>query len=694
MIKVSEKAEKVIQKIVEEADVDKDKVLKKIEEIQEDLSGFITEEGAANIVAKNLGVSIEREEPEVRKLLIEDVSEGMSNIDIVGRVSRTFEPTEFERKDGSKEKVANIVLMDKTGEIRTVLWGKMTKLVSEGTLQKGTPVRLERVYVKKGQDGSNELHLNPRAEVEVDTTDERAEDLPPVSDTKVKISELDTSYEFVDIVGRVIAISEPREFERSDKSKGKVATVRIIDETGQCRVSLWDEKAEKTNEIEQGDAIKLENATVREGLQDTIELSITRRSRIIQNPPEEEVEQLPEFEKKLLKIEEVEPDMPVLDLAAKVQRKTSPKEFTRDDGSSGRVMNIVLGDETGTIRASFWDDMVDIGKKLSPGDIVLLENARSSTGLRDRPEIRVGQRAEVEINPEGLDVDEMEAERLRASDIEEGLDSIEIIGRVVETSEVSEFTREDGSEGKVASLTIGDETGTIRTTLWEDKTSILENLEKGDIIKITDAYSVSGDYGGPEVHVEKSGEVDLDPEVDRSIPSVDDIGRGLSDLSRTEIEKIKEDSQAKIKGTIVKVFERQPIFNVCPHCGRNLGTGDSEELCEKCEEVVEPEHRAVINMIVDDGSDNIRVVAFGELAEELLGKTAEEISNALTGGLEISDVFKDTDLEGRKIIISGNVRRDDYFDQLEIRSREIEFPNPIEETKRILERIEGEKISS
>lgn len=694
MIKVSEKAEKVIQKIVEEADVDKDKVLKKIEEIQEDLSGFITEEGAANIVAKNLGVSIEREEPEVRKLLIEDVSEGMSNIDIVGRVSRTFEPTEFERKDGSKEKVANIVLMDKTGEIRTVLWGKMTKLVSEGTLQKGTPVRLERVYVKKGQNGSNELHLNPRAEVEVDPTDERTEDLPPVSDTKVKISELDTSYEFVDIIGRVIAISEPREFERSDKSKGKVATIRIIDETGQCRVSLWDEKAEKTNEIEQGDAIKLENATVREGLQDTIELSITRRSRIIQNPPEEEVKQLPEFEKKLLKIEEVEPDMPVLDLAAKVQRKTSPKEFTRDDGSSGRVMNIVLGDETGTIRASFWDEMVDIGKKLSPGDIVLFENTRSSTGLRDRPEIRVGQRTEVEINPEGLDVGEMKAERLRASDIEEGLDSIEIIGRVVETSEVSEFTREDGSEGKVASLTLGDETGTIRTTLWEDKTSILENLEKGDIIKITDAYSVSGDYGGPEVHVEEGGEVEVDPEVDRSIPPVDDIGRGLSDLSRTEIEKVKEDSQAKIRGTIVKVFERQPIFNVCPHCGRNLGTGDSEELCEKCEEVVEPEHRAVVNMIVDDGSDNIRVVAFGELAEELLGKTAEEISNALTGGLEISDVFKDTDLEGRKIIISGNVRRDDYFDQLEIRSREIEFPNPIEETKRILERIEGEKISS
>ncbi len=691
-MRMNEEAEKVVQKIVEETDISEEEVLEEIEEIQDDLSGFITEEGAANIVAKNHNVSVEREEPEVRKLLIEDVSEGMSNIDIVGRVSRVFEPTEFERKDGSKGKVANLVLMDKTGEIRTVLWGKMTKLVSEGELQKGTPVRFERVYVKKGQDGSKELHLNPRGEVEIEPADERVEDLPPISDEPVKISDLDPSAEFVDIVGRVIAVSEPREFERSDKSKGKVATLRIIDETGQCRVSLWDDKAEKTKDIEQGDAILFENATVREGLQDTIELSITRRSRIIQYP-DEEVDQLPEFEKKLLKIEEIEPDMSVLDLAARVQRTTSPNEFSRDDGSTGRVMNVVLGDETGTIRASFWDDMVDIGKELSPGDLVLLENARSSTGLRDKPEVRVGGRASVEVNPEGMEVGEMESKMVRVSDVEEGLDSIELVGRVVDTSDVSEFTRDDESEGKVGSLTLGDETGTIRVTLWEDKTSILENLEEGEIIKIKDAYSVSGDYGGPEVHVEEQGEVVLDPEVDRSVPAVEDIGSGLSDLSRMEIGEVEQDSQVKVRGTVVKVFERQPIFNVCPHCGRNLGSEDSEEFCDECDEKVEPEHRAVINLILDDGTDSIRVVAFGDLAEDLLGKTAEEVSNALTGGLELSDVYSDTDLEGMEIIVSGTVRRDDYFEQLEIRAREIEFPDPIEETKRILEKIEGGKIS-
>ncbi len=685
-MKVDEEAEKVIEKIVEEADVTEDEILEEIEEIQDDLSGFITEEGAANIVAKNHDVSIEREEPKVSKLLIEDVSEGMSNIDIVGRVSRTFEPTEFERKDGSKGKVANIVLMDKTGEIRVVFWGKMTKLISEDELQKGTPVRFERVYVKKGRNDSKELHLNPRAEVEINPDDERVEDLPPVSDAKTKISELDPKSEFVDILGRVIAVSEPREFERADKSTGKVATLRIIDETGQCRISLWNEKAEKTEGIEPGDVLLIENATVREGLQDTIELSVNRKSRIIKNPDEEETDQLPEFERKLLKIEEIEPDMPLLDLAAKVQRTTSPKEFTRDDGSSGRVMNVVLGDETGTIRASFWDDMVDIGKELSAGDVVLLENARSSTGLRDRTEIRVGRRTNVEVNPEELEVGDMEAKKVRISDIEEGLDSIEIIGRVIETSEVKEFTRDDGSEGKVASLTIGDETGTIRITLWEDKTKALKNIEAGDIIKITDAYSISGDYG-PEVHVEEQGKINIDPEVERSVPPVEKIDKGLADLSRTEIEKVEENSQAKVRGTIVKVFERMPIFNVCPHCGRNLGKSDSEELCEKCEEVVEPEHRAVVNIIVDDGTDNIRVVAFGDLAEDLIGKKADEVSNALTGGLELSDVYEDVDLEGREIIVSGSVRRDDYFDQLEIRAREIDFPNPIDETERILERI-------
>ncbi len=492
---MDEETEKIIRQIVDETDLGREEVTEKIERKQEELSGFITAEGAANIVARNQGITPEREEPEVRKLLIEDLSEGMSNVDIVGRVSRIFEPREFERKDGSKGKVANIVLMDKTGEIRTVLWGKMSKLVSEREIQKGDIIQIRGAYIKRGQSGNPELHLGRRGQVEVHPDDERTEDLPSLSDVKIKIADLDSNLEFVDIVGRVIAVTAPREFERSDKSVGKVSTLRIIDETGQSRVSVWGDKADQVEDIEQGDAVKLESASVREGLGKTPELHIDWRSRIVKSPEPEEVEKLPEFEKKLLKIEEIEPDMPVLSLAAKVQRTFPVKEFDREDGSSGRVMNVVLSDETGTIRASFWDEMVDDGKKLSPGDVILLENARSALGLRDRPEVRIGRSTKIKINPESIEIGEMKPTQIKLSGLEEGLESIEVAGRVVNLSEVKEFTRSNKSEGKVSSFTLGDDTGTARVTLWGSKADMANRIEEGDIVKIEEAYSVSGNYG-------------------------------------------------------------------------------------------------------------------------------------------------------------------------------------------------------
>lgn len=686
---MEDKVEQIIQQIMEEADAEKKELTEKIEEKQEELSGFITPEGAATIIARSYGIIPERKEPEVRKLRIGDLSEGMSNIDIVGRIERIFEPREFERRDGSKGKVANLTLMDKTGKIRTVLWDKMVDLVAEEEIQKGTSMRLEGAYVKKGRNKSPELNIGRRGRVEIGPTGERAEDLPPMPDTKVKISSLDPSSDFADVVGRVTAVTAPRKFERSDGSEGKVASLRIVDETGQARVSLWGNKAEQAEKIGQGDAVRFENASVREGRQNVAELHINWRSRIIQNPPPEEVENLPKLEKRLLKIEEIEPDMPTLDLAARVQRTFPPSEFSRDDGSTGRVMNSVLADETGTIRISFWDDMVEIGQNLSSGDVVLLENARSSVGLRDRPEIRVGRRTDVKINPEDIEIKEVKPRRVKMSELEEGLDSLEAVGRVIDFSEIREFTRSDGSEGKVASLTLGDQTGTAEVTFWGPKTETLNELEAGDIIEITDSYSVSGNYGGVEIHVGSQAKVEIDPTVEEDLPSVSEIKEKSSKKGRVKIGKAEEGSQIKIRATVVRIFQRRPFFNICPNCGRSLGREGPESLCEKCGEIVEPDHKVVTNMIVDDGTENIRVVTFGKLGEKLLGKTADEISEALAGGTGLTDFYEGLDLVGREVIFTGRVRRDDYYDQLELRARSLDFPDPKDEARSILGKIKA-----
>lgn len=678
----------IIQEVVEETGVDREELLEKVKAKQEELGGFITPEGAATIVARSYGVIPEREEPEIRKLRIEDLSPGMSNIDIVGRVMRVYEVREFERKDGSKGHVANLIIQDNTGQIRVALWGNQTLIVAEEELEKGGVIRLQGAYVKRGRNGKPEVNMGNRGDIIIDPEDERVEDIPEIPEAQVKISELNTNLLEVDVVGRVIAITEPRTFERSDKSTGKVASLVIADETGQTRVSLWDEKTDIVQEISQGDAIKIENAYVRKGWRDKPEINVGWQGRVMLNPPQSEISELPEFGGKILKIEEIEPNMPTLDIVARVRRIFDEKEFERDDGSKGKVMNLILEDETGTIRASFWDDMVEKIQGITQGEVIMIENARSKIGWRDQAEIQVGRQAEIEINPKDIEIEELESARIKLGELEPGLDTLEAIGRIIDITDKREFTRSNGDEGKVASFTLGDETGISNVTLWGDKTKCLDDISIGDVILIEDCYSTLGIQGQPEIHIGRQGNIKIIKDMDGDIPSLEELKKEIEAIESVSIGDITEEGkQVQIQGTIVQAFHRRPIFDICPECGRSLGNVDSSLLCEECGKIVTPEHRVVVNVIIDDGTGNIRAVAFGKVGERLIGKPVNEIFQEFQDSSEISDLYEEFDLTGREIRVIGITRRDKYFDQIELRMNEIKPIDPKQEVKKLLERV-------
>jgi len=76
----------------------------------------------------------------------------------------------------------------------------------------------------------------------------------------VKIGDLNTiedEGEEVDIIGRVINLFEPNEFQRDDGSTGLVRSAEVADDSGVVRISFWDEKAESS--LNMGDAVKIEN---------------------------------------------------------------------------------------------------------------------------------------------------------------------------------------------------------------------------------------------------------------------------------------------------------------------------------------------------------------------------------------------------------------------------------------------------
>lgn len=678
--------EQMVKKILESSKLGHDELMTRIRNKQEELSGFITLEGAANIVARELGIIFEHKEPEVRALHIEDLIPGMSKVDIVARVARIHEPREFPRPSGRPGWVGSLLLQDGTGQIRLTLWDDKTSLIKEGKLQKGTIVRVQNAYVRQGLDEQPELSLGMRGTIVANPDDPRVKELPPLVEVEVKVADLKQEMTEVDILGRVVAVSECRVFERPDKTTGKVSTLMLMDSTGQVRVSLWDDWAEFSKNLKRGEAVKLENAMVRPGLRGSIELSLGSRGRLILNPPE--AAELPELVERPLRLNEVEAGMPALDLAARVKRKLPPHEFRRDDGSADRVASVILADETSTIRASFWGAAVDIALKLQLNDVVLLRNAYSRAGLGGRVEVHVGKATRVEVNPPGVIVGEPKPARVKIGELEPNMDALEVVGRVIEITKPREFTRPDGRRGKVASAIIGDKTGTTRVSLWHEQADKVECMRIGDVVMLLDSYSTLGPFGQPELHLGGRGRLELNPAVEEELPPADVLKVTAPRGERVNIAEIeKEGMRVQIRGTVVQVFHRRPIFDTCPNCGRSLGSVDTSLLCEECGKVVTPEHRVVLNFLLDDGTDNIRVALFGKVAERLLGMNAQQVFSLHKSTPDLAEFYEKLKLVGRELVITGTTRQDKYFNQLELRGSEVGVPEPKGEAKSMLEKV-------
>ena len=86
-----------------------------------DLSGLITKEGAALLVANELGIKLNNT---VRRPSIKDLQSGMKNVSVTGRIFRISDVTGFKKSDGSAGKVANVFIGDETGFVRIPLWNE------------------------------------------------------------------------------------------------------------------------------------------------------------------------------------------------------------------------------------------------------------------------------------------------------------------------------------------------------------------------------------------------------------------------------------------------------------------------------------------------------------------------------------------------------------------------------------------
>jgi ssDNA-binding replication factor A large subunit len=140
----------LLDRICRASGVAKDEVERRVEAKRAKLSGLISKEGAAQIVAAELGVSFENEQ-----LKLSELVQGMRKANVVGKITRVFPIREY-KKNGREGRVANFLLGDETSNVRVVLWDENhIKLIADGKIKEGDVVQISSGGVRNG-----ELHLS------------------------------------------------------------------------------------------------------------------------------------------------------------------------------------------------------------------------------------------------------------------------------------------------------------------------------------------------------------------------------------------------------------------------------------------------------------------------------------------------------------------------------------------------------
>ena len=274
--------------------------------------------------------------------------------------------------------------------------------------------------------------------------------------------------------------------------------------------------------------------------------------------------------------------------------------------------------------------------------------------------------AHIIANELGVKIFEAVSGKLKIKNILPGMRSVDTEGRVIAAYPVKEFKTES-REGKVGNFILGDDTGTIRVTLWNDITDNLSKIKAGDIVKIKSAY-VRENQGRKEIHLGEKGALQINPP-----------GVAIEEFKevRKKIAELKEgDQRIELLGTIVQVFN-PTYYEVCPECRKRAKSESGAYLCPEHGKV-EPDSSYVINVLLDDGSGSMRVACFGKQADSLI-----ENLLAMKDKPELFETAK-SDLLGSIVKITGSARKNNLSGALDFIARNIDLsPDPEEELKQM-----------
>lgn len=186
----------------------------------------------------------------------------------------------------------------------------------------------------------------------------------------------------------------------------------------------------------------------------------------------------------MVKIKNLSSSSRKVNLIVKVLDIEPERQVKSRSGREFRVADAKIADESGAMKLTAWEDMID---KISPGDILKIQNAyvneyRGALSLnigkygkyeildKDSPEAQFEINEEYILNPNPTPREKGEqgpAKYIKVKDLEKVSRGINIKFKVIRKDEPRGVNTKRGPQ-TVCDFLIGDETGCILLSLWND----------------------------------------------------------------------------------------------------------------------------------------------------------------------------------------------------------------------------------
>jgi replication factor A1 len=302
------------------------------------------------------------------------------------------------------------------------------------------------------------------------------------------------------------------------------------DSTGSVAVVFWDEKADQVvaSKVSTGKLVRVLHGYTRER-RGEMEINVGNRGQLYLEPMDAVDEEFPQPDSFYKTPGEVNRPGTV-NLVGVVVDRYPVSTFNRQDGSEGRVARLVLEEGGGRTYLVLWDDKVDEVGGVEVGTRLRVTGGNARKRENGNIEVHTFYGTVIDVLEVGVRPAEPVSHWTKMADLREGMRSVNVAGRVAHISEERSFTRRDGSAGRVASVLMEDETGTIRLSLWDDDVDLKKDMEIGSILTVENGYTRLS-LSAVGLNAGQSSRITLNPEgVDVAAPRIEDKLVDIKDL--------------------------------------------------------------------------------------------------------------------------------------------------------------------